>query len=91
MKALPVWEAIAKEAGISKAALAYRFVTYHSILSPEHGDGIIIGASSTQQLEQTLKSIEDGPLDPAIAKKVDEIWEHVKDEAPTGNHEAFST
>lgn len=91
VKALPTWEAIAKEAGISKAALAYRFITYHSSLSAEHGDGIIVGASSPKQLEQTLKSIEDGPLDPAIVKKVDEIWEHVKDEAPTSNYEEITS
>lgn len=88
IKALPTWAAIAQEAGITKAALAYRFITYHSHLSPEHNDAIIIGASSINQLEQTLKSIEDGPLDAAIAKKVDEIWEHVKDEAPVDNAQA---
>lgn len=87
VKALTTWESIAKEAGISKAALAYRFITYHSSLSPEYNDGIIIGASSTGQLEQTLKSLEDGPLNPAIAKKVDEVWDSVKDEAPTGFYE----
>lgn len=88
VKALTTWESIANEAGISKAALAYRFVAYNSILSREHGDGIIIGASSPRQLEQTLKSLEDGPLDPAIAKKVEQIWESVKDEAPPGDFEA---
>ena len=88
VQALPTWAAIAQEAGISKAALAYRFIAYHSHLSREHGDGIIVGASTTQQLEQTLKSIEDGPLDPAIVKKVDDIWDQVKDEAPPGDFEA---
>ena len=87
VKALTVWESIANEAGISKAALAYRYVAYNSILSPEHHDGIIVGASSPRQLEQTLKSLEDGPLHPAIAEKVDRVWELVKDEAPPGDME----
>ena len=90
LKALTTWESIANEAGISKAALAYRYVTYNSILSREHNDGIIIGASSPGQLEQTLKSLEDGPLDPTIAKKVDQVWELVKDEALPGDFEATS-
>lgn len=89
LKALTTWESIAREAGISKAALAYRYITYHSILSREHNDGIIVGASSTRQLEQTLTSLEDGPLHPAIAAKVDQVWELVKDEAPPGDFEAI--
>ena len=42
LKALSKWEAIAKEASISKAALAYRWVMYNSTLKAEHGDGIIV-------------------------------------------------
>lgn len=88
LKALTTWESIANEAGISKAALAYRYIAYNSILSREHNDGIIVGASSPRQLEQTLKTLEDGPLDPAIAEKVDQVWESVKDEAPPGDFQA---
>ena len=42
LEALSEWEAIANEARVSKAALAYRWVTYNSKLSAEHGDGIIV-------------------------------------------------
>ena len=42
LEALSEWEAIAEEACVSKAALAYRWVTYNSKLSAEHGDGIIV-------------------------------------------------
>ena len=42
LKALSEWEAIADEARVSKAALAYRWVTYNSTLSAGHGDGIIV-------------------------------------------------
>ena len=62
-------------------ALAYRWVTYNSILKPEHGDGIIIGASAVQQLDETLKSLEQGPLPESVVTKIDRIWELVKDEA----------
>ena len=42
LEALSEWEAIANEARVSKAALAYRWVMYNSKLSAEHGDGIIV-------------------------------------------------
>lgn len=133
LEALSEWEAIANEARVSKAALAYRWVMYNSKLS--HGDGIIvrifrthifrpkpnlgsrdiacrvhtpetcleaqaflfkmyadpeicmqIGASRGSQLEETLRAIKDGPLDEGIAKRVDEIWKLVKDEAPIDNY-----
>lgn len=83
---LSEWESIANDAGVSKSALAYRWVAYNSMLKPEHGDGIIIGASRHSQLEETLRSIEDGPLDPQIAKRIDGVWDTVKKEAPTDNY-----
>lgn len=42
LEALSEWEAIANDAGISKAALSYRWVIFNSKLSAEHGDGIIV-------------------------------------------------
>ena len=42
LEALSEWEAIASEARVSKAALAYRWVMFNSNLSAEHGDGIIV-------------------------------------------------
>ena len=85
-EALTEWDAIAKEAGVTPAALAYRWVTYNSALSAEHGDGIIFGASSQQQLEQTLKTLEEGPLDPKSLERIDKVWALVKDEAPLDNY-----
>lgn len=81
-QAVDEWAEIAKDAGISKAALAYRWITYHSALKKEYGDAVIVGASKTAQLEETLKAVEDGPLDEGIAKRANDIWEKVKDEAP---------
>lgn len=80
--ALSEWKAIANDAGITKAALAYRWVAWNSILSAEHGDAIIVGASPGKQLGETLKALEDGPLEAAVVEKIDRIWDLVKDEAP---------
>ncbi|KAK4695091.1 aflatoxin B1 aldehyde reductase, partial [Lecanoromycetidae sp. Uapishka_2] len=86
LDALSEWESIANDAGVSKSALAYRWVSYNSMLKLENGDGIIIGASRHGQLEETLRSIEDGPLDAKIVKRIDGVWDMVKDEAPTDNY-----
>ncbi|KAI1608491.1 aldehyde reductase [Exophiala viscosa] len=85
LNALEKWESIANEEGVSRAELAYRWVAYNSPLSNEHGDGIIIGASRKEQLEQTLEGIKKGKLSDKAAKSIDEIWEEIKHEAPLDN------
>lgn len=89
-EALDEWEHIAKDAGISKAALAYRWITYHSGLQKQYGDGIIVGASKVAQLDETLKVIEDGPLDTKTVTKIEEIWKKVEHEAPLDNYNSFA-
>jgi aflatoxin B1 aldehyde reductase len=88
-QALDEWEHIAKDAGISKAALAYRWVLYHSALKKENGDAIIVGARKVPQLEETLEVIEDGPLDAKTVERVEEIWEKVEHEAPLDNYNSY--
>lgn len=85
LEALSKWEAIAKEEGTTKAELAYRWVKYNSPLKQEHGDAIIIGASSVEQLKETLGTIGKGPLSQSAVKKIDEIWEGIKHEAGLDN------
>ena len=86
LDALAKWEAIANEEGTSRADMAYRWVAYNSPLKKEHGDGIIVGASRTEQLEQTLKGLEKGKLSDKAIKGIDEIWESIKHEAPLDNY-----
>jgi aflatoxin B1 aldehyde reductase len=81
LDALDKWAAVAEQEGTTKADLAYRWVKYNSALKPEYGDGIIIGARSLEQLEQTLKGLQSGPVSEVAAKAIDEIWEGVKGEA----------
>jgi aflatoxin B1 aldehyde reductase len=87
--ALDDWGVIAKDAGISKAALAYRWVTYHSALKQEYGDGVVFGSTNEKQLEETLKAIDDGPLDEKTAERVELIWKKVEGEAPLDNYQDF--
>jgi len=90
LNALAEWEQIANDEGCTKAELAYRWVSYHSPLKPEQGDGIIIGASRLEQLEQTVKGLHKGPLKAESAKAVDAVWEKVKHDAPLDNFHSFA-
>jgi len=86
LEALSEWEAIAKDVGCSKAELAYRWVSYNSPLDPKYGDAIIVGASSLEQLSQTLDGLKNGPLPEAAAKRIDHVWKTVQHEAPLDNY-----
>jgi len=88
-QAVDKWAEIAKDAGITKAALAYRWITFHSALKRENGDAVIVGASKAAQLEETLAAVEQGPLDDKTAKRASDIWEKVKHEAPLDNYHSF--
>ena len=56
LAALSEWEAIAYEARVSKAALAYRWLMYNSRLSAEHGDGMIVSIFKTHITSSNLNS-----------------------------------
>ena len=88
-QALDDWEEIANDAGVSKASLAYRWITFHSHLNSEYGDAVIIGASKTAQLEETLAAIEVGPLDEKSVERVEAVWKKVENEAPLDNYNSF--
>ena len=44
-------------------------------------DGVVLGASSVEQLRKNLESVEAGPLSEELVKLVDGVWEEVKLEA----------
>jgi aryl-alcohol dehydrogenase-like predicted oxidoreductase len=85
LEALGDWAGIADEAGLTKAALAYRWIAYHSHLDAGRGDAIIVGASRPDQLHDTLTILRAGPLDPQIVQNIGAVWEKVKDFAPVDN------
>lgn len=88
--ALIKWNEVAEKEGVSKAELAYRWVAYHSALKGED-DGVIFGASSVKQVEQTAQGLKKGPLSDAAVKSIEEIWESVKKDAPVDNFSAVSS
>ena len=67
-----------QKAGLTLLETAFRWLKHHSALNIDRSkggnDGIIIGVSSQQQLEQNLADLEKGPLPEEVLKALDEAW-----------------
>jgi aryl-alcohol dehydrogenase-like predicted oxidoreductase len=82
LEALDKWEEISSESGIPRAKLAYRWTAFNSQLSDEYDDRIIWSGSSEEQVKQTIAGLNKGPLSANIAKRIDDIWDSVKNDSP---------
>ncbi|GJE95531.1 aldo/keto reductase [Phanerochaete sordida] len=76
--ALAALEPVVQKHGLTLAEVALRWMSHHSLLKREHGDAIIIGASSVAHIEQNLIDLEKGPLPEEVVKALDEAWTSVK-------------
>lgn len=85
LKMLEEFARLSQDTGLSRSGLAYRWVRYHSALQPEHGDSMILGSVTAQQLEEALMELNKGPLDAAVVEKLDSYWQLIKDDAPVDN------
>lgn len=72
---------IAAKHSISGHAASLRWTAHHSALSAEHGDGIVVGASSIAQLTENLDIFEQGPLPQEVVDAVDAIFAEIGDDA----------
>ncbi|KAH8648855.1 NADP-dependent oxidoreductase domain-containing protein [Ilyonectria robusta] len=82
LKLLKEFGQLSEDSGVSRVGLAYRWVRFHSVLDGNLGDEMIIGGATTEQVEESLVELEKGPLEPWVVKRIDELWEIVKDHAP---------
>ena len=72
--------AIAERAGRSMISLSLSWLLRHT-----QTDCVILGASRPEQLEQNLKTVEEGPLDPATLAACDMVWAHLRGITPKYN------
>ncbi|KAF2276533.1 aldehyde reductase [Westerdykella ornata] len=86
LEALSEWNNIAEAEGVSKAELAYRWVAYHGALKEELGDAVIFAGRNFEQVEQTAKYLDNGPLSKESAQRIEEIWAKVEPEAVIDNY-----
>ncbi|KAJ3782044.1 Aldo/keto reductase [Lentinula aff. detonsa] len=85
-KAMASIQAIADKNQLTMAEIALRWVSHHSLMKREHGDAILIGASSLEHIRQNLIDLEKGPLPLEVVKALDEAWELVKPYASKYHH-----
>ncbi|EPQ58165.1 Aldo/keto reductase [Gloeophyllum trabeum ATCC 11539] len=80
-KALDILKPVAEKHDLRLTEIALRWCQHHSALTPE--DGIILGASSAEQLDMNCADSEKGPLPEEVLNALDEAWNVVTPQAPT--------
>ncbi|CAF9922668.1 MAG: hypothetical protein GOMPHAMPRED_002639 [Gomphillus americanus] len=88
-EALKVVEEAAEKEKLTMLEIALRWCVHHSALRLANkggNDGIIIGVSSYEQLEQNLDNLEKGPLPDSVVKALDEAWLIAKPNTPNYWH-----
>ncbi|KAB5537256.1 hypothetical protein PHYPO_G00116720 [Pangasianodon hypophthalmus] len=66
----------------SLTSAAIRWMYHHSQLKAEHGDGMIIGMSTMEQLQENLAAAEEGPLKQEVVEAFKRGWDLVAHECP---------
>ncbi|KAG6845547.1 hypothetical protein H0H87_007791 [Tephrocybe sp. NHM501043] len=80
-EALAVIRKAAESHSLTLPEIALRWISHHSLLSRDHGDAVLIGASSLKHIEQNLLDLEKGPLPEDVVKALDEAWLVAKPQA----------
>lgn len=82
MAALESWGQLAAQSGVGKMELAWRWINFHSLLQAEHGDSILVGADTAEQLELLFQWRAKGPLEAWVVNEIDGIWASCEKDAP---------
>jgi aflatoxin B1 aldehyde reductase len=80
--AVEVLATTCKEYNISLAAAGFRWLAFHSQLDPHAGDGIILGASKFEQVEQNILALSEGELPLQVLEAFEKAWEEARPESP---------
>mmetsp|Transcript_12292 Transcript_12292/g.18442 ORF Transcript_12292/g.18442 Transcript_12292/m.18442 type:complete len:347 (+) Transcript_12292:19-1059(+) len=86
--AVELVQAACDQEGVAVANASLRWMIHHSKLSPQLGDGVIIGASNLDQFESNIipfknddneRASEKGPLPSSVVEAYDRAWEIIRD------------
>jgi len=80
--AVEILKAACEKEGITTVEATYRWLSHHSMLKEERGDGIIIGASKLSHLMQNMETMKAGPLPESILKAFTEAWDVCRKDSP---------
>lgn len=75
--ALEMLRLVAKKHGLTEAECGLRWMAHHSALKRELKDAVLVGASSSQQLEGNLLDLEKGPLPNEVLQALNDGWAHI--------------
>ena len=67
---------------VTMVEAAYRWLVNHSCMDAEMNDGILLGASRQEQMEQNLAAATKGSLPDSIISVMDEAWEMAQPDSP---------
>ena len=81
-KVLDLLREAAGKHNLTEAECTLRWLNHHSALKQERGDGVIIGASRPDQLEESLINFEKGPLPEDVVEAIENGWKAIKGVAP---------
>jgi aflatoxin B1 aldehyde reductase len=87
--ALKIIEPVVEKHNLTLIEVAFRWLVHHSQLKLANkggNDGILIGVSSQEQLENNLEHLEKGPLPEEVCKALDEAWKVIGGTAPNYYH-----
>jgi aflatoxin B1 aldehyde reductase len=59
-----------------------RWMEHHSQLQPSAGDALIVGCSSTEQLQQSIEGMQGGPLPEGVLQAFEQAYGLVKGAQP---------
>ncbi|KAF8892596.1 Aldo/keto reductase [Infundibulicybe gibba] len=77
---------VAQQHGLTMAEIALRWISHHSLMKREHGDAVLIGASSLAHIKQNLLDLEKGPLPEGVVQALNDAWLSVKAHAVNYYH-----
>lgn len=80
--AVDLIKAAAEKHGITSIEATYRWLAYHSMLSGDRGDAILIGASKLNHLKQNMETIKAGPLPADVVEAFAQAWTITKGDSP---------
>ncbi|OOF98235.1 hypothetical protein ASPCADRAFT_142289 [Aspergillus carbonarius ITEM 5010] len=75
--AIELLRPVAGKYGLTESECGLRWMVHHSALGREFRDALIIGASSSDQLESNLRDLEKGPLPEEVVQALDEGWKGI--------------
>lgn len=64
---------VCDQASVKLKEATLRWLTHHSILGQE--DGVILGASSEEQMKENLQACDQGPLPESVVGAFEDLWE----------------